>query len=114
LAISALAPTEEMAITLIPMAIIPQIILSGMIAPVKGLSKTLAQWLITVYWGNRGLGALVPEDVIKAAFPPVEQGKVPGAILLVCVHTLVFVLAALGVLFWQGQRTGILGKLIRR
>jgi len=59
LAISAAAPTEEMAITLIPMAIIPQIILSGMIAPVEKLSKRLAEWLITVYWGNRGLDALL-------------------------------------------------------
>ena len=36
LAISAFAATEEMAITLIPMAVIPQIILSGTIPPVEG------------------------------------------------------------------------------
>ena len=42
LAISAAAPTEEMAITLIPVAILPQIILSGVIAPLEGLSKLLA------------------------------------------------------------------------
>ena len=45
LAISAAAPTEEMAITLIPVAILPQIILSGVIAPLTGLSKFLAQTL---------------------------------------------------------------------
>jgi ABC-type multidrug transport system ATPase subunit/pSer/pThr/pTyr-binding forkhead associated (FHA) protein len=114
LAISAAAPTEEMAITLIPVAIIPQIILSGMIAPVKGLSKTLARSLITVYWGNRGLDALLPEDLAKAAFPPLEQGSAPGASLVVCAHACVFVLAALGVLFWQGWRARGLGNLIRR
>jgi ABC-type multidrug transport system ATPase subunit/pSer/pThr/pTyr-binding forkhead associated (FHA) protein len=114
LAISALAPTEEMAITLIPVAIIPQIILSGMIAPVKGLSQALARSLITVYWGNRGLDALLPADLAEAAFPPLEQGSVAGAFLVVCAHACVFVLAALVVLFWQGWRARGLSNLIRR
>ncbi len=114
LAISAAAPTEEMAITLIPVAIIPQIILSSMIAPVKGLSKTLAQWFITVYWGNRGLDALLPEDLAKALYPPLEQGSARGALLVVAAHACVFVVAALAVLYWQGWRARGLSNLMRR
>ena len=50
LAISAFAATEEMAITLIPMAVIPQIILSGQIAPLEGLSKVLGLIGVSTYW----------------------------------------------------------------
>ena len=39
LLISALARTEEVAAALVPIAVIPQIILAGVIAPLSGLSK---------------------------------------------------------------------------
>ena len=112
LAISALAPTEEMAITLIPVAVIPQIILSGVIANLDGISKFLAQTFITVYWGNRGLDALLTEDQAKRAFLG-EQGSFSVAALVVLAHALVFVVTALGVLFWQGRRDRTLGALLR-
>jgi ABC-type multidrug transport system ATPase subunit len=112
LTISAAAPTEEMAITLIPVAILPQIILSGVIAPLKGLSKTLAQALITSYWGNRGLDALLTADQASAA--GVEQGTLRSALLVVLGHAGVFVLAALVVLYFQGRRARLLADLLRR
>jgi ABC-type multidrug transport system ATPase subunit len=102
LAISAAAPTEEMAITLIPVAILPQIILAGVIAKLGGLSKFLAQTFITAYWGNRGLDALLTAD--QASAVEMEQGTLFGALLVVLSHASVFILAALGVLFWQGRR----------
>ena len=43
LALSALARTEEVAAALVPIAVIPQIILAGAIAPLSGLSKGLSQ-----------------------------------------------------------------------
>jgi hypothetical protein len=112
LAISALSPTEEMAITLIPMAVVPQIILSGVIAPLKGLSKFLAQLLITAYWGNRGLDALLSED--EARFAGIEQGTFAGAILVVFAHGCAFLVIALIVLFWQGRGARAMGTLVRR
>ena len=54
-----------MAITLIPMAIIPQIILSGTISPLEGWSKALALVGISTYWGKRGLDACLPETVAQ-------------------------------------------------
>jgi ABC-type multidrug transport system ATPase subunit/pSer/pThr/pTyr-binding forkhead associated (FHA) protein len=107
LAISAAAPTEEMAITLIPVAILPQIILSGVIAPLKGLSKPLAQTLITAYWGNRGLDALLTADHASAA--GVEQGTLRSALMVVLGHAVVFILVAVIVLFWQGRRRSASG-----
>ena len=112
LAISALAPTEEMAITLIPVAVIPQIILSGVIAKLDGISKLLAQTFITVYWGNRGLDALLTKDQAQQAMLG-EQGSFSGAVLVVLAHALVFVLIAVGVLYWQGRRAPLLGGLLR-
>ena len=90
-----------MAITLIPVAVIPQIILSGVIAPLEGLSKGLAQWFITVYWGNRGLDSLLTEQ--QAKLGGLEQGSFMVAILVLCLHAGVCVVAALGILLWQGR-----------
>jgi hypothetical protein len=112
LAISAASPTEEMAITLIPVAVMPQIILSGVIAPLEGLSKLLAQTLITAYWGNRGLQALLPAK--DAELIDLKQGSLAGSMLVVLVHGALFVLVALVVLFWQGRGARVMGNLMRR
>ncbi len=107
LAISAAARTEEMAITLIPVAILPQIILSGAILTMEGLSEFLAQTFITTYWGNRGLDALLTADQARAA--GLKQGTLTSALLVVLSHAAVFIAAALAVLLWQGRRARISG-----
>ncbi len=103
-----------MAITLIPMAIIPQIILANLIAPVENVSAVLAKGLITVYWGNRGLDTLMGEKIAEAAMPPVKLGSVAESLVIVFAHTVVFMLAALVVLFWQGRGARAVGNLMRR
>jgi ABC-type multidrug transport system ATPase subunit/pSer/pThr/pTyr-binding forkhead associated (FHA) protein len=112
LAISAAAPSEETAITLIPLAILPQIILSGVIAPLSGLSKAMAENLITAYWGNRGLDALLTADQARAA--GVDRGTLAGAVLVVLMHTGLLIVAAFVVLSWQGHRTRPRAVLMRR
>jgi ABC-type multidrug transport system ATPase subunit len=112
LAISAASPTEEMAITLIPVAVMPQIILSGVIAPLEGLSKLLAQTLITAYWGNGALQALLPEADAKLI--DIKQGSPVGSAAVVLVHAFLFVVVALAVLAWQGRRSSLVGDLLRR
>jgi ABC-type multidrug transport system ATPase subunit len=112
LAISAFAATEEMAITLIPMAIIPQIILSGAISPLEGLSKALALVGISTYWGKRGLDACLPENVAKLA--RLEQHSTGGAVLVLLAHAAVCVLAALAVLHWQNLRRRGLAAMLGR
>lgn len=106
LAISALATTEEMAITLIPMAVIPQIILSGTISPLQGWSKLLALIGISTYWGKRGLDACLPEAVAKAAPPAgVDQISHPSvAVLVLLAHAVVGIVVAMAVLHWQNRR----------
>lgn len=112
LAISTFAATEEMAITLIPMAVIPQIILSGAISPLEGTSKALALVGISTYWGKRGMDACLPDNVIKTM--GLEEHSMGGALLMLMVHAGVCVIAALVMLYWQNRRRGGLLALLRR
>jgi ABC-type multidrug transport system ATPase subunit/pSer/pThr/pTyr-binding forkhead associated (FHA) protein len=115
LAISAFAATEEMAITLIPMAVIPQIILSGAISPLDGTSKVLALVGVSTYWGKRGMDACLPESVAKAVPPRgLEQHSTGVALLMLLTHAAVCVAAALAMLYWQNRRRGGLTALLRR
>ena len=117
LAISTLAITEEMAITLIPMVVIPQIILSGTISPLEGWSKLLALVGVSTYWGKRGLDACLPEEVAQAALPKaLEQDSTSVAVLVLLAHAAAGVALAVAVLYWQSQRQGLvslLGKIKR-
>jgi ABC transport system ATP-binding/permease protein len=102
LAISALAATEEMAITLIPMAVIPQIILSDVIAPVSSWSKALALLAVSTYWGNRGLDACLEPKVANEAGR--EPHSIWAGVLVLLAHAAVCVAASLIVLHRQNQR----------
>jgi ABC-type multidrug transport system ATPase subunit/ABC-type multidrug transport system permease subunit len=117
LAISAFSKTEEMAITLIPMAVIPQIILSGIIAPLSGVSKLLALAGITTYWGNRGLdGDGCLDTALAEAMKPkaLEQNSPWLAMAILLLHALAGIVVALGLLYWQGRRGRGLAVLLRR
>src|SRR5207253_6591277 len=67
LLISALARTEEVAVALVPIAVMPQIILAGVIAPLSGLANLLAKGLITVHWGERSMESLLPDKELSLA-----------------------------------------------
>ncbi|GCE24953.1 hypothetical protein KDA_04370 [Dictyobacter alpinus] len=59
LAISALAPTVDRAVSFIPLLLIPQIIFSGTVFPMKGeLSQFLAT-LVAVRWSIGALGSII-------------------------------------------------------
>ena len=61
LLLSALARSEEVATALVPIVVIPQIILAGVVAPVTGASRWLAQGYVTVYWAQDALERLLPQ-----------------------------------------------------
>jgi energy-coupling factor transporter ATP-binding protein EcfA2 len=104
LALSACAATEEMAITLIPMAVIPQIILSGTISQLKGVAEVLAMVGVSTFWGKRGLDASLPKSVAEMA-PNLQQHSTPVAILVLLAHAAAAAVAvALVVLHWQDRR----------
>jgi ABC transport system ATP-binding/permease protein len=59
--VSALARSEEVATALVPIAVIPQIILAGVVAPLNGLVRFLAKGFISVHWAQQALERLLPE-----------------------------------------------------
>jgi ABC-2 type transport system permease protein len=101
LLISALARTEEVAAALVPIAIIPQIILAGVIAPLSGLGKLLADGLITVRWAERALEALLPGPDL--ALLRRNQAEYRWQLAVVAAHILVFTAATLLTLWRQGR-----------
>ncbi len=104
LLISAFARTEEVAVALVPIAIIPQIILAGVIAPLRGLGDVLAKGLVTVHWAERALEALLPES--DRALLRLDQMEYAANLAGVAAHAAVFVTAALLLLWWQGRSKG--------
>jgi energy-coupling factor transporter ATP-binding protein EcfA2 len=111
LAISAISSTEEMAITMIPVAVLPQIILAGVILPLSGRAEFLARNFVTAYWGNRGLVALLSADQARAARQ--VQGSYVDALLVVLAHTCVFIIAAFAILLWQSRRARSPAEMLR-
>ena len=65
LAISALSRNEDVAVTIVPMVLIPQIILAGLIAPLIGSTRTFAEWAIPAYWSYQGLLTTLPTTVTE-------------------------------------------------
>jgi ABC transport system ATP-binding/permease protein len=88
LLISTVSRSEEMAIALVPIAVIPQIILAGAIARLRGLGKGLAQMFVTSYWGEGALESLLPDDLLQISRP--EASSHFWEIGVVFVHALLF------------------------
>jgi hypothetical protein len=84
------------------MAVIPQIILAGVIAPLDGLSKVLALSGITTYWGKRGLDGCLPEKVAQAV--RLEQNSTTAAVFVLLAHAAAGVIAALLLLHLSTMR----------
>jgi ABC transport system ATP-binding/permease protein len=82
LVISALARSEEVATALVPIAIIPQIILGGVVAPLSGLAEALAKGFVTVYWGQEALVRLLSEADSALPVPKSEHALDPWSIML--------------------------------
>jgi ABC-type multidrug transport system ATPase subunit/pSer/pThr/pTyr-binding forkhead associated (FHA) protein len=62
LCISVFSKTEDFALAMVPIIIIPQIILAGFINPVEGMLKGISTMLISAYWGYGGTTALLVES----------------------------------------------------
>jgi ABC-type multidrug transport system ATPase subunit len=103
LLISALARTEEVAAALVPIAIIPQIILAGVIAPLKGLGKLLAESFITVRWAERALEALLSDH--DQTLLQLDSGRYLWQVAMIAAHAVVFITMTL-VTLWREGRPG--------
>lgn len=113
LAISAWASSEDGAVTLIPMALIPQIILADVIAPLEDWSKRLAEFAITMYWGNEGLRAILPQDVADLVPLDLDDHSAAKAITFLGVHAIVFIVVGFGALLLKDPREPFWKRLAR-
>jgi ABC-type multidrug transport system ATPase subunit len=102
LLISTAARSEEVATALVPIAVIPQIILAGVIVPLSGFARFLAQWLISVHWGQKVLERLIPRDDLAGMVR--ETDAWAGPLLVVLVHAGAACLGA-AVLLSRGGRS---------
>jgi ABC-type multidrug transport system ATPase subunit len=101
LLLSALARTEEVAAALVPLAVIPQIILAGVIAPLSDVSQFLANSFITARWGQRALEALLPSDDFNLL--RLDRAEYAPQIAMASAHMVVFAVATLLVLWRRSQ-----------
>jgi ABC transport system ATP-binding/permease protein len=111
LLISACSPTEEVASALVPVAVIPQIILAGVIAPLTGIGKLLGYGLITCFWGRRALEGLLPESTVtwlgREELSPWPQLGV------VLVHAGAFITVTVVILWYQARLQKLMSRLGR-
>lgn len=110
LLVSALATTQDLAVTLVPIVLVPQIILANVICSLKDVGKLLGQWLITCYWSNRGLFGLLPENT-RHRVPGIgtddQDPSVTQAALVLAAHALACILAAVVVMWLQDRQQGL-------
>src|SRR5262249_25571715 len=64
----------------------------GVIVPLSGLARVLAEWFISVHWGQKVLERLLPEGDLTLMRRPVESWFWPFLIILV--HAVAVCIAA--------------------
>lgn len=61
LMLSALVNTSEKVMTLVPLVLIPQVMLAGVVAPISNIAVELISYLAPTRWGNEGLSLIQGE-----------------------------------------------------
>ena len=98
-----------MAVTLVPVAIIPQVILAGAIWTVDGLAELLSSLFISCYWGYGNLMATLPDSVRAADF---SDWSYLWSATLVLFHVALLMVAANLVLYAVDKRLSLKGTEI--
>ena len=93
LAISALSRSEEVAVRTVPIVLIPQIVLAGVIATLEGLLLWCARGLVSTYWAFQAFTAGVEDYCLVGDDPP---SWLPAIAMLGVHATVLAVLAFIG------------------
>ena len=96
LAISALSKTEELSVALVPIVVIPQIILAGVVAQLNDASSFLAKAFTTSYWGQK-----LYEDILPDADRFISE---PKTNLSLAIGVLLCQLVIFAAISWWGIR----------
>jgi hypothetical protein len=109
--ISACSPTEEVASALVPAAVIPQIILAGVIVPLSGLGKLLGYSFSTCFWGRRALEATLPDE--SFAWLGREVLSIGPQIGVLLGHAGAFIAATIVILWYQARLQRLMARFGR-
>lgn len=111
LLISSAATTTDIAVTAVPLILIPQIIFSGAISDVSGLAEFLASISIVVYWAYGGLVSSLPEELIEhTIFVDWSAGN---ASVVLVFHMMVYIGVAVVLLRMIKSTEAIYQRIIR-
>ena len=118
LAISAMSTTEDLAVTIVPITLIPQIILAGLIAPLVDLTRVFSQLFISSYWTYQGLlcslGEPLQDRLRDANALDLEELFTQSAICsLLGSHIAFFALLAIASLYAKDIRHGSIWRWFR-
>lgn len=102
LLISCLTRAPSVAVSLVPIVLIPQIMLSDILADLDGLSAALAMTGISTYWSTSALHGLMPEKLAELANTSDNSFFVP--VFVLALHFSVAIVCAGSVLFLQQTR----------
>jgi hypothetical protein len=104
LAISALANTEDLAVTIVPIALIPQIVLAGLIAPLLHYTRAFSRLSVSSYWSYQGL-LMTLDETMQSRLRGAEcldlqdVWTISSVCYVLAVHILVFAIIALVALY---------------
>jgi ABC-type multidrug transport system ATPase subunit len=70
LAISVLSTNTDVAVSAVPLAVIPQVILGGGLKPLEGIAEVVASIAVPVYWGYGAFMRVLLEDTRAERFIP--------------------------------------------
>jgi ABC-type multidrug transport system ATPase subunit len=110
LVISAFASTPDRAISIVPLALIPQIVFAGLIFDIEGIATPLS-WITISRWSMDAYGAIVDLNSLPAVAGVFGAGKVEGRYDHTAGHLL---RTWLILLLYGGICTGITAILLKR
>lgn len=96
LAVSSYSSSENVAVTAVPLVVIPQVILAGMIAEVSGFAEFIAACLVTCYWSFGSLNAVLPESLGASPVESLQNHSYLFSIAAVAIHFILLTILGLG------------------
>ncbi len=104
LAVSSYASSENVAVTAVPLVVIPQVILAGMIGQVTGLAKFIAAIFVTCFWSFGSVAATIPESLGFVPAESIQNEHYWFSLAAVSIHLGLFAALAIGRLVAVGRR----------
>lgn len=110
LLVSSLAKNTDVAATVVPMVLIPQIVLAGAIVKVEKFAALVAKAFVTTYWGYGGIVCSLDKYAKDVNHDADWSGF--GAWVMVALHGSLFVVGGVAALLGRDGRNNVYGRAI--